>query len=97
MALTSALVLLAVIWFMVLFCVIPIRLQTQGDLGRKIRGTGDGSPENPQMWKRARITTSISLAIWAAAVFVITSGAITLEDFDLFTRFGGGGVSPLAD
>ncbi len=33
MGITSALVLFAVIWFLVLFIVLPIRLKTQGDLG----------------------------------------------------------------
>ena len=91
MSITSALVLYAVIWFLTLFVVIPIRLRTQGDEGRKIRGTHAGSPENPQMGKRALITTGVALVVWAISVALILSGWIGLEDFDLFTRFGGGG------
>ena len=33
MTVVSALVLLAVIWFLVFFIVLPIRLETQGDRG----------------------------------------------------------------
>ena len=91
MSVTSAIVLYAVIWFLTLFCVIPIRLRTQGDEGRKIRGTHAGSPENPQMGKRALIATGVAFAVWVVAVGIVLSGWVTLDDIDLFTRFGGGG------
>ena len=90
MTVLSALVLLAVIWFLVLFCVLPIRLETQGDRGEVLRGTHAGSPADPQMWRRARITTLVALALWAVAVAVILSGWIGIEDVDLFGRYRGG-------
>ena len=91
MSITSALVLYAVIWFLTLFVVIPIRLRTQGDEGRKIRGTHAGSPENPQMKTRALVTTGVAFVVWAITAGIIVSGWVELADFDLFTRFGGGG------
>ncbi|MDT2050445.1 MAG: DUF1467 family protein, partial [Planktomarina sp.] len=57
MAITSAIVLFAVIWFLALLIVLPLRLQTQGDLGKVEYGTHAGSPENPQMKKRFLVTT----------------------------------------
>ncbi|MGB0798861.1 MAG: DUF1467 family protein, partial [Planktomarina sp.] len=39
MGITSALVLFAVIWFLTLLIVLPLRLQTQGDLGKVVHGT----------------------------------------------------------
>ena len=39
MSITSAFVLFAVIWFMVFLIVIPIRLQTQGEVGQIVPGT----------------------------------------------------------
>lgn len=44
MTITSALVLYAVIWFLTFLIVIPIRLETQGDLGKVVHGTHAGSP-----------------------------------------------------
>ena len=44
MNIVSALVLLAVIWFLALFVVLPIRLETQGDVGESVEGTHAGSP-----------------------------------------------------
>ena len=60
MPITSALVLFAVIWFLTLFIVLPLRLQTQGDVGEIEPGTHAGSPENPQMKKRFMVTTVVA-------------------------------------
>ena len=57
MGITSALVLFAVIWFLVFLVVIPIRLQTQGDVGEVEPGTHAGAPANPNLKKKAWITT----------------------------------------
>ena len=53
----SALVLLAVIWFMVFFVVLPIGLTTQGDAGKRLKGTSAGSPEGVDLWRKVRITS----------------------------------------
>ena len=49
MGIMSALVLFAVIWFMVLFVTLPIRLKTQGDVGEIVPGTQAGAPVDPQL------------------------------------------------
>ncbi|MGR3492851.1 MAG: DUF1467 family protein [Shimia sp.] len=82
----SALVLFAVIWFLVLFCVLPIRLETQGDVGEKVRGTHAGSPTNPQLKKRFLITTGIAFALWVVIAGTILSGLISVRDIDMFNR-----------
>ena len=91
MAVTSALVLFAVIWFMVLFCVLPLRLRTQGDEGRVVPGTHAGSPVDARIGRRFLVTTAVAVVVWAIVFGVIVSGRIGVADFDLFNRFGGGG------
>lgn len=86
MAITSALVLFAVIWFMTLLIIIPIRLETQGDQGKVVEGTHAGSPANPQMKKRMIITTAITFVLWVVIVGTILSGAISVRDLDWFNR-----------
>ena len=95
MPVLSAIVLLAVIWFLVLFVVLPLRLETQGDRGEVLRGTHAGSPADARMWQRVKVTTAVALVVWAIVLGVILSGLVGLEDFDLFTRFGGG-TGPMA-
>jgi predicted secreted protein len=90
MGITSALVLLAVIWFMTFFIVLPIRIQTQGDVGKVVPGTHAGSPEHHHLKKKAWITTGIAFVLWIIIGGTILSGVITLEDIDMFNRMGPG-------
>lgn len=86
MSITSALVLFAVIWFMVFFIAIPIRLETQGDVGKVVAGTHASAPENHHLKKKAIITTIVALVLWAIIVGIILSGLITVRDLDWFNR-----------
>lgn len=82
MAITSGLVLYAVIWFMTFFIALPIRIQTQGDLDNIVPGTQAGAPEHHHLKKKAIITTIIAAILWAAITSVILSGWISVSDFD---------------
>lgn len=84
MGITSALVLYAVIWFMTLLVVLPIRVETQGDRGDIVPGTHAGSPEVHHMRAKLRWTSLISLVLWAITAGIILSGWITVEDLDWF-------------
>ena len=86
MSITSAIVLYAVIWFMVFLVAIPIRLKTQGDLGDVVPGTHAGAPEIHQLKKKAWITTGLSALLWALIAGTIISGAITIRDIDVLNR-----------
>ena len=93
MGITSALVLFAVIWFMTFLIVIPIRLQTQGDVGEIVPGTHAGSPEHHNLKKKAWITTAISAVLWCIIAGTIISGVISVSDLEMFNRMGGASVS----
>ncbi|HBM61739.1 DUF1467 family protein [Salipiger marinus] len=88
MAITSALVLYAVIWFMTFLCVIPLRLKTQGDLGQVVPGTHASSPEVHNLKRKAIITSGVALVIWAILATIILGGFITVRDIDswMFNR-----------
>lgn len=86
MGILSAIVLFAVIWFLTLFCVLPIRLETQGDRGEVEPGTHAGSPANPRMKRRFLITTAIAFVLWVIIVAIILSGVISVRDIDWFKR-----------
>ncbi len=88
MGVVSAIVLYAVIWFMTLLIIIPIRLETQGDRGEVVHGTHAGSPENPQMKKRFLWTTGVAFVLWVIIAGVIIFGDISVRDFDFFNRMG---------
>ena len=86
MGVTSALVLLAVIWFMVFFVVLPLQLTTQGEAGEVVPGTHKSAPADPQLRRKARITTIWALGLWVVIAGTILSGVITVRDIDWFDR-----------
>ena len=88
MPITSAIVLFAIVWFMVFFIALPIRLKTQGDVGEIVPGTHVGAPAEHQLKKKAWITTLVSLVLWVFLVGVIVSGRLTVRDLDMFNRMG---------
>ncbi len=82
MTITAALVLFAVIWFLTLLVVLPIRIKTQGDLGDVVPGTHAGAPEVHHMKKKLWITTGVTVILWALIAGIIISGVISVRDFD---------------
>lgn len=88
MSIVSGIVLFAVIWFLVLFIVLPIRLETQGDRGEIVPGTQAGAPANLSMKRKALITTGVSVVLWIVIAGVILSGVISVRDIDIFNRMG---------
>ena len=82
----SALVLFAVIWFMVLFIVLPLRLVTQGEAGEVVPGTHKSAPEDAQLKRKAKITTIWAFGIWVIVAGTILSGVISVRDIDWFDR-----------
>jgi predicted secreted protein len=83
---TSALVLFVVIWFMVFFVVLPLRLTTQGEAGKVEPGTHSSAPANANIGRKARITTIWAIGLWVVIAGVILSGVISVRDLDWFGR-----------
>lgn len=94
MSITAAIVLFAVIWFMVLLITLPIRLKSQADMGEVVPGTPRSAPADPQLKKRAWIVTGVSLVLWIAIAGIILSGKVSVRDIDWFNRMG---PAPIGD
>ena len=71
MTITSALVLLSVYWFIILFIVLPINVTTQNDERNVIEGTAPSSPINPNLKRKFSITTIVSIILWIPTCLVI--------------------------
>ena len=88
MALTSALVVYAVLWFLVLFCVLPLRMESQGDAGDVVPGTPSSAPANPAMKRKFLITTIIAFCLWVPTCLGIIYGWISSDTINLYRYFG---------
>ena len=71
MTITSAIVLLSVYWFIILFIVLPINVTTQNDERNIIEGTAPSSPINPNLKRKFSITTIVSIILWIPTCLVI--------------------------
>ncbi len=82
MAITSALVLYAVIWFMTLLVMLPIGLRTQGDDNDVLPGTPAGAPSNYNPRKKAFQVTIIAAILWVIIAANIWAGWFDLDMID---------------
>lgn len=77
-----------VIWSMVFFIVLPLRMVSQGDAGEIVPGTHASAPADAQIGRKAKITTYWALPLWCIITAVILSGVISVRDIDMFDRMG---------
>ena len=71
MPIASAIVLLSVYWFIILFIVLPINVTTQNDEQNIIEGTAPSSPVNPNLKRKFSITTIVSVILWIPTCLAI--------------------------
>ncbi len=86
MSIVSAIVLLAVIWWLTFFVLLPLRLETQGEQGTVEPGTHASAPANFSFKRKARVVTMVAVPLWIVVVGVIFSGFVTIDDFGWFHR-----------
>lgn len=94
MGVVTGIVLYAVIWFMTLLIALQVRVTSQDEAGERVKGTHGSAPADAQMKKRVIWTSIVAAGIWAAIASIIIFQLISLEDIDLFTRFGMGSSAP---
>ncbi len=59
------------IWFVVLFAILPIGVRSQRESGGYVEGTDPGAPVNPQLVKKAFLTTLVSAVVFAVLMVVM--------------------------
>jgi predicted secreted protein len=88
MQVTSALVLYAVLWFLILFIVLPLRMVSQGEAGTVLKGTTASAPSEPRMKRRFLITSLVAFVLWVPLCAGIIYGYLTVEMFNLYKLIG---------
>lgn len=82
----SAVVLYLIIWFMTLFVVLPLRIQSQDEAGDVVPGTPGSAPSDPKLKKKFFWVTVVATIVFIPIATTIMSGWITVEDIDFFNR-----------
>lgn len=90
MTIMSAIVLFAVVWFMTLFVVLPLRLRTQAEQGEVVPGTPASAPDEAHIWRKVKLVTAVAVAIWAVLAAIIIFRLVSIADIDIFNTMDPG-------
>lgn len=77
MAITTAIAIYFLIWWVVLFAVLPWGVRAQGD--DAVPGTDPGAPTVPRLAMRLIWTTVVATVVFAALAVVYINGWVTLD------------------
>ena len=78
MSLTLGIAIYVIIWWTVLFAVLPIGVRTQGEDGAVVPGTPESAPTAPRLLRVVLLTTLISALLFAGAWAAVKYGLVDL-------------------
>ncbi len=81
MSLISAIAVYFVLWWLVLFAVLPFGVRSQEEEGEVTLGTPGSAPAVPHLWRKLGITSLVAAIVFALVYLVFGVWGLTLEDF----------------
>ena len=79
MTISSSIAIYFVLWWIVLFAVLPFGIRSQMEEGEDIAGTDPGAPSVPRMARKLIWTTLVSAVIFAAGMTAYRAGYFNIE------------------
>ena len=76
-----------ILWWLVLFVVLPIGVRTQEEAGNIVPGSVPSAPLNPNLKARLVITTIVSGMLFGAGAALWWSGFVTLDSIPFLPEF----------
>lgn len=80
----SAFAIYFIIWWTVLFTVLPTGVRSQKEDGDVVMGTETGAPSNARMGRKLLITTAIATIIFAAFYYLTVTLGLGVDDLPDF-------------
>ena len=88
MSLFFAVSMYLVIWWIVLFAMLPIGVRTSEEEGEKVvPGAVESAPHVPNLLPKMVATTVVSSIVFAALYVIIVHHVMTLDDIPFFPRY----------
>ena len=88
MTLAFALALYFIIWWIVLFAMLPIGVRTSEEAGEKTTpGNAESAPHMPNLLPKIVATTVVASIVFAALYAIIVHKVITLDQIPFFPRY----------
>jgi predicted secreted protein len=90
MSLPTAIAIYFIIWWLMLFAVLPWGVRSQHESGNVAPGTDPGAPSVPYLWAKLIWTTFVAAAVFAIGYVLYRWRLVTLEDLIALVRKVGG-------
>ncbi len=87
MTLVFALATYFIIWWIVLFAMLPIGVRTQDEEGEISPGTTESAPRYPNLLPKMVATTLVSTIVFAGVYAIVVHHLIALDDIPFLPRF----------
>jgi predicted secreted protein len=88
MSLAFAAAIYFVIWWIVLFAMLPIGVRTSEEVGEETApGNADSAPHMPMLLPKMVATTVVASIVFAGVYAIVVHHVITLDDIPLFPRY----------
>jgi predicted secreted protein len=87
MTLSFAIAIYVVIWWVVLFAMLPIGVRTQAEEGEVSPGTPESAPHRPRLLPKMLATTVVASILFAAIYVIIVHRVITLDQIPFLPRY----------
>ena len=85
MSLPSALAIYFIIWWLVLFLVLPFGIRNAHESGEAVEeGNEPGAPVNPRLVRKAIITTILATVVFAVFYLLQTRGLLNLDTLPFY-------------
>jgi predicted secreted protein len=79
--------LYVLIWWIVLFAILPIGVRTQAEEGQVMPGTAESAPHTPKLPRKMLATTVVAAVVFAALYAIIVHHVITLDQIPFLPRY----------
>ena len=87
MTLSFAIAIYAIIWWIVLFAILPIGVRTQEEEGDVSPGTAESAPHMPKLLPKMIATTIVASVVFAVVCVIIVHRVITLDQIPFLPRY----------
>lgn len=87
MNLAFAIAIYFIVWWLVLFAVLPIGVRTQDEEGEVEPGTPGSAPVAPKIFSKMLLTTVIASIVFAGIYVILVYKVVKLDDIPFLPRF----------
>jgi len=86
MRIGTAIAIYFVIWWTVLFVILPLKIRTQAEAGEVVRGSESSAPARPRLLLKAAMTTVLAAIVFLGLWALMRSG-LSLDDVPFLPEY----------